>query len=135
MFHTFTPPGYSIWPSQWNHFNSYITISLFNRTLMFENMPSQLLEGYRKKIQHTYFQHFVAILYSCWPILSWGNYKFFSSYGKIHFLWLCICCIDFNCNVSSADNKCREESAKLLGCLVRNCERLILPYVAPVQKV
>ncbi|KAL1192594.1 Serine/threonine-protein kinase TOR [Cardamine amara subsp. amara] len=34
----------------------------------------------------------------------------------------------------SADNKCREESAKLLGCLVRNCERLILPYVAPVQK-
>ncbi|CAN8288398.1 unnamed protein product [Cochlearia groenlandica] len=34
----------------------------------------------------------------------------------------------------SADNKCREESAKLLGCLVRNCQRLILPYVAPVQK-
>ncbi|KAK8706592.1 hypothetical protein V6N13_050150 [Hibiscus sabdariffa] len=34
----------------------------------------------------------------------------------------------------SADNKCREESAKLLGCLIRNCERLILPYIAPVHK-
>ncbi|KAG5625291.1 hypothetical protein H5410_010509 [Solanum commersonii] len=28
----------------------------------------------------------------------------------------------------SADNKCKEESAKLLGCLIRNCERLVLPY-------
>ncbi|PPD85571.1 hypothetical protein GOBAR_DD17494 [Gossypium barbadense] len=35
---------------------------------------------------------------------------------------------------SSADNKCKEESAKLLGCLIRNCERLILPYIAPVHK-
>uniref|UniRef100_A0A2P2LTB5 Serine/threonine-protein kinase TOR n=1 Tax=Rhizophora mucronata TaxID=61149 RepID=A0A2P2LTB5_RHIMU len=35
----------------------------------------------------------------------------------------------------SADNKCREESAKLLGCLIRNCERLILPYIAPIHKV
>ncbi|XP_056160920.1 serine/threonine-protein kinase TOR isoform X3 [Syzygium oleosum] len=35
---------------------------------------------------------------------------------------------------SSADSKCREESAKLLGCLIRNCERLILPYVAPIHK-
>ncbi|XP_010557538.1 PREDICTED: serine/threonine-protein kinase TOR isoform X2 [Tarenaya hassleriana] len=34
----------------------------------------------------------------------------------------------------SADNKGREESAKLLGCLVRNCERLVVPYIAPVQK-
>ncbi|XP_038681159.1 serine/threonine-protein kinase TOR isoform X1 [Tripterygium wilfordii] len=34
----------------------------------------------------------------------------------------------------SADNKCKEESAKLLGCLIRNCERLILPYIAPVHK-
>ncbi|KAL3814338.1 hypothetical protein ACJIZ3_015606 [Penstemon smallii] len=34
----------------------------------------------------------------------------------------------------SADNKCREESAKLLGCLIRNCERLVLPYIAPVHK-
>ncbi|XP_028958004.2 serine/threonine-protein kinase TOR isoform X1 [Malus domestica] len=34
----------------------------------------------------------------------------------------------------SADTKCREESAKLLGCLIRNCERLILPYVAPIHK-
>ncbi|XP_048128359.1 serine/threonine-protein kinase TOR isoform X2 [Rhodamnia argentea] len=34
----------------------------------------------------------------------------------------------------SADSKCREESAKLLGCLIRNCERLILPYVAPIHK-
>ncbi|EEF44132.1 fkbp-rapamycin associated protein, putative [Ricinus communis] len=34
----------------------------------------------------------------------------------------------------SADNKCREESSKLLGCLIRNCERLILPYIAPVHK-
>ncbi|CAA0814247.1 Serine/threonine-protein kinase TOR, partial [Striga hermonthica] len=34
----------------------------------------------------------------------------------------------------SADNKCREESAKLLGCLIRNCERLILPYISPIQK-
>uniref|UniRef100_A0A2P2LTC6 Serine/threonine-protein kinase TOR n=2 Tax=Rhizophora mucronata TaxID=61149 RepID=A0A2P2LTC6_RHIMU len=34
----------------------------------------------------------------------------------------------------SADNKCREESAKLLGCLIRNCERLILPYIAPIHK-
>ncbi|KAL2490207.1 Serine/threonine-protein kinase TOR [Abeliophyllum distichum] len=35
----------------------------------------------------------------------------------------------------SADSKCREESAKLLGVLIRNCERLILPYIAPVHKV
>ncbi|KAL3621059.1 hypothetical protein CASFOL_035971 [Castilleja foliolosa] len=35
---------------------------------------------------------------------------------------------------SSADIKCREESAKLLGCLIRNCERLILPYIAPIHK-
>ncbi|KAH0977767.1 hypothetical protein GBA52_027486, partial [Prunus armeniaca] len=34
----------------------------------------------------------------------------------------------------SADTKCREESAKLLGCLIRNCERLILPYIAPIHK-
>ncbi|KAL5787993.1 hypothetical protein ACOSP7_004942 [Xanthoceras sorbifolium] len=34
----------------------------------------------------------------------------------------------------SADNKCREESAKLLGCLIRNCERLIRPYIAPIHK-
>ncbi|KAL9367546.1 hypothetical protein Peur_038745 [Populus x canadensis] len=34
----------------------------------------------------------------------------------------------------SADNKCREESAKLLGCLIRNCEQLVLPYIAPVHK-
>ncbi|MED6192915.1 hypothetical protein PIB30_014488 [Stylosanthes scabra] len=38
------------------------------------------------------------------------------------------------CHVSSADSKCKEESAKLLGCLIRNCERLILPYIAPVHK-
>ncbi|KAJ0011376.1 hypothetical protein Pint_33615 [Pistacia integerrima] len=35
---------------------------------------------------------------------------------------------------SSADNKCREESAKLLGCLIRNCERLIRPYITPIHK-
>ncbi|KAB1208603.1 Serine/threonine-protein kinase TOR [Morella rubra] len=34
----------------------------------------------------------------------------------------------------SADSKCREESAKLLGCLIRNCERLIVPYIAPIHK-
>ncbi|BFG42177.1 hypothetical protein CerSpe_284510 [Prunus speciosa] len=34
----------------------------------------------------------------------------------------------------SSDTKCREESAKLLGCLIRNCERLILPYIAPIHK-
>jgi FKBP12-rapamycin complex-associated protein len=34
----------------------------------------------------------------------------------------------------SADSKCREESAKLLGCLIRHCERLILPYVAPIHE-
>ncbi|XP_039157640.1 serine/threonine-protein kinase TOR isoform X3 [Eucalyptus grandis] len=33
-----------------------------------------------------------------------------------------------------ADSKCREESVKLLGCLIRNCERLILPYVDPIHK-
>jgi FKBP12-rapamycin complex-associated protein len=35
----------------------------------------------------------------------------------------------------SMDSKCREESAKLLGCLIRSCARLILPYIAPVHKV
>ncbi|XP_027913313.1 serine/threonine-protein kinase TOR isoform X1 [Vigna unguiculata] len=35
---------------------------------------------------------------------------------------------------SSADSKCKEESAKLIGCLIRNCERLILPYIAPIHK-
>ncbi|CAK9144987.1 unnamed protein product [Ilex paraguariensis] len=34
----------------------------------------------------------------------------------------------------SPDSKCREESAKLLGCLIRNCERLIHPYIAPIHK-
>ncbi|KAH7836314.1 hypothetical protein Vadar_034584 [Vaccinium darrowii] len=34
----------------------------------------------------------------------------------------------------SADSKCREESAKLLGCLIRHCERLILPYISPIHK-
>lgn len=34
----------------------------------------------------------------------------------------------------SADSKCKEESAKLLGCLIRNCERLILPYISPIHK-
>jgi len=34
----------------------------------------------------------------------------------------------------SADSKCREESAKLLGCLIRHCERLILPYMSPIHK-
>lgn len=43
--------------------------------------------------------------------------------------------IDYSCNVSSADNKCKEESAKLLGRLIRNCERLIRPYIAPIHKV
>ncbi|KAL5167810.1 Serine/threonine-protein kinase TOR [Glycine soja] len=35
---------------------------------------------------------------------------------------------------SSADSKCKEESAKLIGCLIRNCERLIIPYIAPIHK-
>ncbi|WOH04828.1 hypothetical protein DCAR_0624240 [Daucus carota subsp. sativus] len=34
----------------------------------------------------------------------------------------------------SADSKCKEESANLLGCLIRNCEQLILPYIAPIHK-
>lgn len=34
----------------------------------------------------------------------------------------------------SVDSKCREESAKSLGCLIRSCERLILPYIAPIHK-
>lgn len=43
--------------------------------------------------------------------------------------------VDFPDFVSSADSKCKEESAKLLGCLICNCERLIHPYVAPIHKV
>ncbi|KAG9134054.1 hypothetical protein Leryth_004753 [Lithospermum erythrorhizon] len=34
----------------------------------------------------------------------------------------------------SGDSKCREDSARLLGCLIRSCERLILPYIAPIHK-
>ncbi|KAK7366496.1 hypothetical protein VNO80_08487 [Phaseolus coccineus] len=34
----------------------------------------------------------------------------------------------------SADSKCKEDSAKLIGCLIRNCEQLILPYIAPIHK-
>ncbi|KAL8151366.1 LOW QUALITY PROTEIN: hypothetical protein V2J09_021174 [Rumex salicifolius] len=34
----------------------------------------------------------------------------------------------------SKDPKCKEESAKSLGCLIRSCERLILPYIAPINK-
>ncbi|KAH7665067.1 Non-specific serine/threonine protein kinase protein [Dioscorea alata] len=34
----------------------------------------------------------------------------------------------------STDSKCKEESARLLGCLIRNCERLVLPYIAPIHK-
>lgn len=37
--------------------------------------------------------------------------------------------------VCSMDSKCREESARLLGCLIRSCPRLILPYIAPIHKV
>ncbi|KAG0576661.1 hypothetical protein KC19_5G097200 [Ceratodon purpureus] len=32
----------------------------------------------------------------------------------------------------SADSKSREESAKLLGCLIKACERLMGPYIVPV---
>lgn len=35
----------------------------------------------------------------------------------------------------SPDSKNREESAQLLGCLIRSCERLVLPYIGPVHKV
>ncbi|CAL9083464.1 unnamed protein product [Musa textilis] len=34
----------------------------------------------------------------------------------------------------SMDSKSKEDSAKLLGCLIRSCERLILPYIAPIHK-
>ncbi|KAJ0981872.1 hypothetical protein J5N97_010127 [Dioscorea zingiberensis] len=34
----------------------------------------------------------------------------------------------------STDSKCKEESARLLGCLIRNCERLVIPYIAPIHK-
>uniref|UniRef100_A0A452YXH8 Serine/threonine-protein kinase TOR n=3 Tax=Aegilops tauschii subsp. strangulata TaxID=200361 RepID=A0A452YXH8_AEGTS len=34
----------------------------------------------------------------------------------------------------SMDSKCREESARLLGCLIRSCPWLILPYIAPIHK-
>ncbi|PWZ19658.1 hypothetical protein Zm00014a_018155 [Zea mays] len=40
----------------------------------------------------------------------------------------------FCLRVLSMDSKCREESARLLGCLIRSCARLILPYIAPVHK-
>jgi hypothetical protein len=35
----------------------------------------------------------------------------------------------------STDSKNREESAKLLGCLISSCEVLLLPYIDPVLKV
>ncbi|MCO5558518.1 hypothetical protein L7F22_012103 [Adiantum nelumboides] len=35
----------------------------------------------------------------------------------------------------SPDSKNREESAQLLGYLIRTCERLVLPYIGPVHKV
>jgi FKBP12-rapamycin complex-associated protein len=35
----------------------------------------------------------------------------------------------------STDSKHKQESARLLGCLVHACSRLILPYIAPVLKV
>lgn len=38
------------------------------RILMFESMQSLWLGGYQKKIQHMFFLHFVAILFSCWHI-------------------------------------------------------------------
>ncbi|KAJ8485116.1 hypothetical protein OPV22_017601 [Ensete ventricosum] len=34
----------------------------------------------------------------------------------------------------SMDSKSKEDSARLLGCLIRSCERLILPYIAPIHK-
>nr|XP_009395017.1 PREDICTED: serine/threonine-protein kinase TOR [Musa acuminata subsp. malaccensis] len=34
----------------------------------------------------------------------------------------------------SMDSKNKEDSARLLGCLIRSCERLILPYIAPIHK-
>jgi FKBP12-rapamycin complex-associated protein len=35
----------------------------------------------------------------------------------------------------SMDSKSREESAKLLGCLIEACERLMEPYIVPVLLV
>lgn len=37
--------------------------------------------------------------------------------------------------ICSTDSKHKQESARLLGCLVHACPRLILPYIAPVLKV
>lgn len=56
---------------------------------------------------------------------------------RVYFLFdvLEACYVYISYPVNSADNKCKEESAKLLGCLIRNCERLVLPYVAPIHKV
>ncbi|KAG6466858.1 hypothetical protein ZIOFF_075342 [Zingiber officinale] len=34
----------------------------------------------------------------------------------------------------SMDSKGKEDSARLLGCLIRSCERLVLPYIAPIHK-
>lgn len=43
--------------------------------------------------------------------------------------------IKFFCVYDSMDSKGKEESARLLGCLIRSCERLVLPYIAPIHKV
>jgi hypothetical protein len=37
--------------------------------------------------------------------------------------------------IGSADSKSREESARLLGCLIKACERLMGPYIVPVLQV
>lgn len=98
---------------------------------MSENWQYQLQVDCLKKILLMYCLPFAVILYSCSHILTKGllpqnfasyNYVALASSENLYYSY-------------SMDSKCREESARLLGCLIRSCARLILPYIAPIHKV
>lgn len=103
---------------------------------MSENWQYQLQADYLKKILHTYCLPFVAILYSCSRILTKG-FPIINAGSKLqsHIMLLQYHASETLHVVCSMDSKCREESARLLGCLIRSCARLILPYIAPIHKV
>lgn len=107
---------------------------------MSENWQFRLLADCLRKIQHMCCRPFVAILYCCSLILIRGfNNKVLPSVNDFWFqnyiMLLQHLASESLLLICSMDSKCKEDSARLLGCLIRSCARLILPYIAPIHKV
>lgn len=69
-------------------------------------------------------------------VLSFKNCLAYNTLSK-HIMQVSLMCLTFPCYEcgGSADSKSREESAKLLGCLINACEKLMGPYIVPVLHV